>query len=107
MRSRWAGQCGIGWSGWAFNGGETAKALREQAARISACSLKFFWEDGEADGFERGAIVRSGLRFHAEDTVQGSFGKTALSSMKRSTRALGITLSHCWKQRSGSYATVP
>jgi hypothetical protein len=54
------------------NGGETAKALREQAARISACSLKFFWEDGEVDGFERGAIVRSGLRFHAEDTVQGS-----------------------------------
>ena len=25
-------------------GGETAHALREQAARISACSLKFFWE---------------------------------------------------------------
>ena len=53
-------------------GGETANALREQAARISACSLKFFWEDGGADGFERGAIVRSGLRFHAEDSFQGS-----------------------------------
>ena len=53
-------------------GGETARALREQAARISACSLKFFWEDGSADGFERGAIVRSGLRFHAEDAAQGS-----------------------------------
>ena len=53
-------------------GGETAHALREQAARISACSLKFFWEDGGSDGFERGAIVRSGLRFHAEDSVQGS-----------------------------------
>jgi hypothetical protein len=53
-------------------GGETARALREQAARISACSLKFFWEDGPADGFERGAIVRSGLRFHAEDSAQGS-----------------------------------
>jgi hypothetical protein len=53
-------------------GGETAKALREQAARISACSLKFFWEEGESDGFSRGAIVRSGLRFHAEDTAQGS-----------------------------------
>ena len=26
-------------------GGETAHSLREQAARISACSLKFFWED--------------------------------------------------------------
>jgi hypothetical protein len=53
-------------------GGETARALREQAARISACSLKFFWEDAGSDGFERGAIVRSGLRFHAEDNAQGS-----------------------------------
>lgn len=53
-------------------GGETARALREQAARISACSLKFFWEDGEVDGFERGAIIRSGLRFHAEDSAQGT-----------------------------------
>ena len=53
-------------------GGETAHALREQAARISACSLKFFWEDAGSDGFERGAIVRSGLRFHAEDSFQGS-----------------------------------
>ena len=54
------------------NGGETAKALREQAARISACSLKFFWEDGGADGFERGAIVRSGLRFNVEYSGQGT-----------------------------------
>ena len=53
-------------------GGETANALREQAARISACSLKFFWKDGKGEGFERGAIVRSGLRFHAEDAMQGS-----------------------------------
>jgi Plasmid encoded RepA protein len=52
-------------------GGETANALREQAARISACSLKFFWTDGQGEGFERGAIVRSGLRFHAEDATQG------------------------------------
>jgi hypothetical protein len=52
-------------------GGETAHALREQAARISACSLKFFWEDAGSDGFERGAIVRSGLRFQAEDSAQG------------------------------------
>ena len=53
-------------------GGETAKALREQAARISACSLKFFWDDGPSEGFERAAIIRSGLRFHAEDPDQGS-----------------------------------
>jgi hypothetical protein len=53
-------------------GGETAHALREQAARISACNLKFFWEEGGSYGFERGAIVRSGLRFHAEDSTQGT-----------------------------------
>jgi hypothetical protein len=29
-------------------GGETARSLREQSARISACTLKFFWE-GEAE----------------------------------------------------------
>lgn len=53
-------------------GGETARALREQSARISACSLKFFWEDSAADGFERAAIVRSGLRFNAENPAQGA-----------------------------------
>lgn len=53
-------------------GGETARALREQAARISACSLKFFWEDSAGGGFERGAIVRSGLRFQAADPAQGA-----------------------------------
>ena len=44
-------------------GGETARGLREQAARISACTLKFFWEDEEKEGWARGAIVSSGLRF--------------------------------------------
>lgn len=46
-------------------GGETAKALREQAARISACSLKFFWEGDHQDGWAAARIVNSGLRFHA------------------------------------------
>lgn len=46
-------------------GGETAKALREQAARISACNLKFFWEDERGgDGWSAARIVTSGLRFH-------------------------------------------
>lgn len=55
-------------------GGETARALRDQAARISACSLKFFWqsEDGRAEGFDRGGIVRSGLRFRVPDATQPS-----------------------------------
>ncbi|MBV1800608.1 pirin [Siccirubricoccus sp. G192] len=57
-------------------GGETARALRDQARRISACSIKFFWtvtdEAGRAsDGFERGAIVRNGL-FFRDDGEQGN-----------------------------------
>ena len=47
-------------------GGETAKAFREQATRISACSLKFFWEgDRRSVGWSAGRIVTSGLSFHA------------------------------------------
>jgi hypothetical protein len=55
-------------------GGETARSLREQSARISACTLKFFWEgdDSNARGFKRGAIVDSGLQFAASDGVQGT-----------------------------------
>lgn len=55
-------------------GGETAHALREQAGRISACSLKFFWEDDarDAEGWAAGRIVNSGLRFHVQEYAQGS-----------------------------------
>lgn len=54
----WLSRMGLSW------GGETGKALREQAARIAACSLKFFWEGEDADGWAAGRFVRSGLRFH-------------------------------------------
>lgn len=53
-------------------GGETAKGLKDQAMRISACTLKFFWENSEHDGWARGGIVSSGLRFKAKDDAQGS-----------------------------------
>jgi hypothetical protein len=53
-------------------GGETARSLREQAARISACTLKFFWEDDEREGWARGAIVTSGLRFKVPEDAQGN-----------------------------------
>src|SRR3954454_14730056 len=55
-------------------GGETARSIRKQSARISACTLKFFWEgdDDNARGFKRGAIVDSGLQFAAGDGAQGS-----------------------------------
>jgi hypothetical protein len=53
-------------------GGETAKSLREQAARISACTLKFFWENEEQEGWTRGAIVTSGLRFKVPEDSQAN-----------------------------------
>ncbi|HTU53664.1 MAG TPA: replication protein RepA [Acetobacteraceae bacterium] len=46
-------------------GGETTRALREQAVRISACSLKFFWEGEDAKRWARGGIVVAGLRFNS------------------------------------------
>ncbi len=54
------------------SGGETAKALRDQARRISACHIKFFWSgtDGEGrrgDGFRKGGIVTDGFFFREED----------------------------------------
>lgn len=66
--SAWMSRMGIVW------GGETARAIRDQAARISACSLKFFWEDDNADGWSAGRIVNSGLRFNDEigDGAQGA-----------------------------------
>ncbi|WP_043345610.1 replication protein RepA [Belnapia moabensis] len=46
------------------HGGTTGKILREQATRIAACSLRFFWEGEDSSGFDKGGFVRSGLRFH-------------------------------------------
>jgi hypothetical protein len=54
-------------------GGETIRGLREQAARISACNLKFFWEDDKHRGWTRGGIVKSGLRFKADNDTQQRF----------------------------------
>jgi hypothetical protein len=42
-------------------GGGVGAMLREQATRIAACSLKFFWEEDGADGWTKGGFVRSGL----------------------------------------------
>ena len=50
-------------------GGETARALKEQAARISACSLKFFWDGEDMDSWARGGIVSAGLRFKVDQGV--------------------------------------
>ena len=62
----WLGRMGI------TVGGKTARTLREQAARIAACSLKFFWEGEDASGWTRGGIVASGFRFRAAEGEQDS-----------------------------------
>jgi hypothetical protein len=62
----WLGRMGVA------VGGETARALREQASRISACTLKFFWDGEEGNGWARGAIVSSGLRFREMEGHQSS-----------------------------------
>ena len=54
----WLGRMGLSW------GGNTGRALREQAARSAACNLRFSWEGDRADGWVRGGFVKSGLRFH-------------------------------------------
>jgi hypothetical protein len=50
-------------------GGTTDRILREQATRIAACSLRFFWEneDGQGRGYDKGGFVRSGLRLSLGD----------------------------------------
>jgi hypothetical protein len=67
----WMGRMGLA------VGGETARALRDQARRISACHIRFFWSamDGEGrrgDGFSNGSIVRDGLFFREEVDDQGT-----------------------------------
>jgi hypothetical protein len=61
----WLGRMNLSW------GGETGRMLREQATRIAACSLKFFWEGEQADGWAAGRFVRSGLRFQSAGTEDG------------------------------------
>lgn len=53
----WLGRMGLSW------GGSTGRILREQATRIAACSMRFFWEGERERGFDKGGFVRSGLQF--------------------------------------------
>jgi len=80
--SAWMERMGIAW------GGETARAIREQAARISACSLKFFWENEKTDGWAAGRIVNSGLRFNIELGDQGSLWEDRVTLDETFYRAL-------------------
>ena len=65
----WTGRMGLS------IGGETLRSLRDQARRISACDIKFFWTQADekgrrSDGFSKGAIVKSGLFFRDGDDRQ-------------------------------------
>jgi len=51
-------------------GGESAKAIRDQGARLSACSLRWAWEYEKGDATHRGAIITSSFRLHDEDERQ-------------------------------------
>lgn len=67
MRS-WMGRMGMS------VGGETARALREQARRIAACSMRFSWKTGEAGKTQatmmsNERIIKSGLFF--QDRLPG------------------------------------
>lgn len=44
-------------------GGQTYRDIREQATRIAACNLTFAWEEGDAMGFEKDSIIKSGVHF--------------------------------------------
>ena len=52
-------------------GGRSYREVKEQAARISACSLRFSWE-GETEGgkrysgFKKDSIVEGGIVFHSD-----------------------------------------
>ncbi len=84
-------------------GGETAHSLREQAARISACTLKFFWEDDEREGWARGAIVTPGCGSRCRRTAKACCGKIALSWTRCSGKPSATILSLYWRLRSASF----
>jgi hypothetical protein len=69
------------------SGGETAQALRDQARRISACHIRFFWSTMDrtgrrGDGFHRGGIVDDGFFFRDDnrgDDRQGALFEDAVT----------------------------
>lgn len=74
MRS-WMGSMGL------TVGGETARALREQARRIATCSMRFSWQSAQASAgnatmISNERIIKSGLFFH-----DGKHGDTRQDSL--------------------------
>lgn len=53
-------------------GGESVKAIRDQAHRLAACHLRFAWEYGGGDVNTSGAILSDSFTFRDEDERQAS-----------------------------------
>jgi len=59
-------------------GGETGRAVRDQGARLSACTLRWSWENSHGDTNHRGAIITSAFTLHDEDERQGGLFSDAV-----------------------------
>lgn len=68
-------------------GGKTYKLVDEQAKRISACHLSFFWEDDHREGFEKDSIVKSGIALRSSDE-QGELWEDTVCLSDRFYQAL-------------------
>ena len=55
-------------------GGKSSELVREQANRLSACNLSFFYHDAEGEGFEKDSIIKSGFRFAESDDLDRPTG---------------------------------
>ena len=87
-------------------GGETAHSLREQAARISACTSSFSGKmmSERAGHAERSSRQACGSKY--QRIARAASGRIALSSTKFSGRHYETTRYLCWRPQSGSYATA-
>ena len=98
----WLGRMGLS------IGGETAKALREQAARISACGLKFFFWDGEdGEGWSWGGIflrpaLQSGDGGRSGQLV-GRSGRAGRGLLRRAPRPSGAVTGDSHPRVTGSH----
>jgi Plasmid encoded RepA protein len=52
-------------------GGKSRDLVREQANRLSACNLSFYYHNRKGQGFEKDSIIRSGFSFAASITDGG------------------------------------
>jgi hypothetical protein len=81
-------------------GSETARSLKEQAARISACTLKFFGKTTNTKPGPAARLLPRGFASRCRRTARARFGRIAWSSTKCSGRHSGTIQCRCWRRRS-------